>query len=84
MFPVFVFLLCFTAAATALNVTAKDVVPSFPAFSIQTTDQPLDPCGQAYIEDVVDASSLSEIVLWKVGTLSIRDKEISCKVSLLF
>ena len=83
MFPVFVIFL-FAAATTALNVTVKDAIPSFPALSIQTTNQPLDSCGQAYIDDIVDSNSLAETIFWRIGTLAIKDKETFCKVSLLF
>lgn len=82
MFPIFVVVLFLASVGTALNVSIQNAVPTRPSFSIQTVNQPLQACGQANIEDVVDASSSSEIILWKIGTVSIKEKETSCKVRL--
>jgi len=84
MFRLFVILLSLTAYLTAVDIPIKhSVSPSFPTSTIKTIDVE-NSCGQAYINDRVDANSLSETILWKIGTLHIAEKEINCKVGLLF
>jgi hypothetical protein len=73
--------LSLAALTTGLNVTVEDAALSSPGSLIRTTEQPLNSCGQANIEDIVDAKSMTETILWTVGTLAVKDKETSCKVS---
>jgi hypothetical protein len=86
MFSLFVLILfVFSPFGVSQGITAvKDAVPfSPPDFSIQIANQPLNSCGGENIEDIVNAGDLSEIILWRVGTLAVQDKEISCRVHAL-
>jgi hypothetical protein len=86
MFSLFTLILfVFSPFGVAQGITAvKDAVPfSAPDFSIQTANQPMSSCGGENIDDIVNAGDLSETILWRVGTLAVKDKEISCRVNAL-
>lgn len=75
------FLWCYSTVVLASNRTTDSGEPSSPFSFTKAIEVSADSCGQSNIEDIVDSKALSEIILWRVGTLAIKDKEMSCKVS---